>query len=190
MAVNLPLPVITEVDTRLDGLRAALPSDWTRPQTWHLTLQFLGEWPLDRVNRLRDGLLPLTATEAFDLRCAGLGTFPVTGPPRVLFLHLQGQEAAAALAADVRAAVQRVWPDGPQDIKPFQGHLTVARFKIRPRPDARDLLRTADLGPLPQWTVQGFSLMSSRLDPGGALHAEQAYFPLRKKGEKNPLPPA
>lgn len=190
MAVNLPSPVIAEVDTRLDGLRAGLPIAWTRPQTWHLTLQFLGEWPLDRVNRLRRDLLPLTATEAFDLRCAGLGTFPAAGPPRVLFLHLQGQQAAAALAADVRAAVQRVWPDGPQDLKPFQGHLTVARFKVRPRPDVRTLIAAADLGPLPQWAVEGFSLMSSRLDPGGAAHTEQAYFPLRKKGEKNPLHPA
>src|SRR5207249_9851649 len=61
------------------------------------------------------------------LRLEGLGTFPSSGPPRVLWVGLVGDlDALARLAADVeRDAVSCGW--NPER-RPFRPHLTLARI--------------------------------------------------------------
>lgn len=180
VAVKVPEHLASAVDARIDGLRRRLPLAWTRRDTWHLTLQFLGEWPEERCSRLQEALLPLTGIPAFALDPDGLGQFPDRGPPRVLFLHLSAGEEAARLAGAVRETVQSVWPDGPQDTKPFRGHLTLARVKQRLESSDVKLLQECKLELLPRWPVEGFNLMASRLSPAGAEHHELAYYRLRK----------
>ena len=38
---------------------------------------------------------------------------------------------AAHLAGRVREIVGGTWPDGPQDTRPFRGHLTLARIQAK-----------------------------------------------------------
>ena len=44
---------------RVDPWRDRIPVKWTRPETWHLTLQFLGEWPAERLEALQERLFGL-----------------------------------------------------------------------------------------------------------------------------------
>jgi 2'-5' RNA ligase len=120
----------------------------------------------------------------FALPAGGLGAFPDLRRPRVLFLQLADDGAAAALARSVREKVAGIWPDGPGDTKPFRPHLTLCRIR-RPLSDAGlKSLGEWDLGGLPELPVDGFALYSSVLGPGGARHTVEAEFGLRKKGEK------
>ena len=166
------------VTTGLDDWRARLPLAWTRPATWHLTLQFLGEWPDDRVQGLIRALADRDWPPAFTIAPGDVGAFPHLQRPRVLFLQMEGDGQAAALAREVRRTVTEVWPDGPQDDKPFRGHLTLARVKGPLTGSERDLLARLRLPDLPPQPVADVRLVASTLHRDGARYRDLALFDL------------
>jgi 2'-5' RNA ligase len=179
VAVNPPEHLGDHLATRLDAVRGEIGVAWTRRQAWHLTLMFLGEWPDDRVEPLREALVRAVAPQApLEIRPGGLGAFPDLRRPRVLFLQLDGGDPLRRLAGTVRGAVDATWPDGPQDHKAFRPHLTLARVK-RPLA-ARDLarLRELDLGGAAPFTVAAAHLLASELRPEGARYTDLARLPL------------
>ena len=111
MRVFLAVPcgeqLTAAVTTVLDGWRAGpasrLAVRWTRPETWHLTLQFLGDWPADRLAELKTALEATCSQPAFPLTPGRIGGFPDLKSPRVLFLHMDDDGEAARLAGRVRA---------------------------------------------------------------------------------------
>jgi len=183
VAVNPGERFIAALTTALDDWRPRLPLSWTAPDAWHLTLQFLAEWPENRLPGLVTALTPAADVERFLIEPGATATFGRRGDPRVLFLQMEGAGQAAQLAAGIRAAVAGCWPDGPQDNRPFRSHLTLARIRRPLGPDELKVLSAVTLETLPAMAVDGFSLMASTLGPKGASHAELAFFPLRKKGE-------
>lgn len=183
LAVAPGEPFRTALSSRLDAARRAVPAAWTRPGSWHLTLQFLGEWPQERLAGLQDALDAADPGPPFSLRPGGLGAFPDLRRPRALFLHLQDDGQAAALAGRLRTAVDAAWSDGPQDRKAFRPHLTLARART---PLGHEDLRTLsgiDLCGLPEIPVEGFALIASALGPGGSRYRDLAFWSMRKKGE-------
>ena len=168
---------------RLDVHGSPAPVGWTRPANWHVTLQFLGNWPWERLSALLPLLQSLPGPCPAALTPAGLGGFPDLARPRVLFLQFRDAEPLADLADQVRQATGAVWPEGPQDTRPFRPHLTLARVTARLEAWQHKALQSIDLDDLPPLVVDRFQLMSSQLEPGGARHAEMAAFALRKKGE-------
>jgi 2'-5' RNA ligase len=164
--------------TALDDWRPRLRIAWTRPESWHLTLQFLGEWPEDRVQGLIRTLQDRSWPPAFTIAPGGLGAFPHLRAPRVLFLQMEGDGQAAVLAREVRRSVTEVWPDGPQDDKPFRGHLTLARIKRPLRRPERELLPELRLTDLPPQPVTDFALVASTLHREGARYRDIARFSL------------
>lgn len=183
VAVPVGLPLAAELSRRLDALPGPAPVRWTAAGTWHLTLQFLGDWPADRLEALQTALSGLAAPGAFALEPAGLGGFPDLFRPRVLFLQFRDAGPLVDLARKVREASATAWPDGPQDTRPLHPHLTLARLRDPLTPQQLNLLRDIDLHGLPPFEAGHFELLSSRLGPGGARHAVLAAWPLRKKGE-------
>jgi len=178
LAVHPGTQLVQTLTTALDSASPRLPVRWTRSATWHVTLQFLGEWPAERVEQLQDALAARSWGSGFDLIPAGLGAFPRLRAPRVLFLQFEDDGQATLLADRVRATVARVWPDGPQDTKSFRSHLTLSRIRSPLGRDELDLLQDLDLQGLPRVEVQGFSLMQSRLQPTGAIHEGLGFYPL------------
>ena len=178
LAVPIGERLRRSVATDLDAWRPRLRIAWTRPETWHLTLQFLGDWPEDRVDGLVAALRERDWPSAFTIAPGGLGAFPNLHRPRVLFLQMEGEGQVADLARRVRSVVHEVWPEGPQDDKPFRGHLTLARIK---RPLGRgdhDLLSEISLDDLPPLPVDGFRLVASTLHRDGARYRILAGFDL------------
>jgi len=172
------------VATALDALRSGpigeLPIRWTNPEVWHVTLQFLGNWPTDRLEGLQTALDAAREREPFGLIPAGLGGFPKLNRPRVLFLQLNDDGQAADLAGRVREIVRDCWSGGPQDTRPFRCHLTLGRIRERTPVEKFKLLQDMELRDLPPLAVEGFSLVASELRAEGPRHETLAYFPLRK----------
>lgn len=181
VAVNPGEHLTEQLDTWLDEHRGRFRISWTRPAAWHLTLMFLGPWPAERheslVQNLQTAVEPLPA---FTVQPGGLGAFPGPRRPRVLFLHQDGGKALPTLAAAVRGAVDRTWPDGPQDRKEFRPHLTLARIKHPLPPNLAQDLVSLDPGPLPAFPVNEALLMASELHPTGARYTVQARLPLSR----------
>lgn len=181
VAVNFPTRFVDDLATRLDGWRRALPLAWTRAETWHLTLMFLGEWPAERLPALQAALAAEAATHRpFAVQPGALDAFPDLRAPRVLFLQFLPADGGPlhALAAGVRARVESAWPAGPQDRKAFKPHLTLARIKDPLSRDQREILGRIDLGAWPAQPVTTVRLVASELRPQGARHVDQAVLPL------------
>lgn len=113
---------------------------WTPPESWHLTLAFLGETP----DVLRPDLDERLARAArrhgpYDLRLAGGGRFG----DRALWAAAVGDlPGLARLAQSVRAAARRAGAPADEE-HGFQAHLTLARTArgrpVQLRPFAADL---------------------------------------------------
>jgi 2'-5' RNA ligase len=188
MRVFLAVPcgkrLTTALTTSLDewrSLTGGLKSvRWTRPETWHLTLQFLGEWPENRLAGLKTALAAMRPEPVFTLCPGDLGGFPNLRSPRVLFLHLADDGQSASLAGRVRTVVAETWPEGPQDNRPFRGHVTLGRIRHRLPRSELNCLQKLKLHNLPQVPVEGFDLVASELRPTGPRYTTLARFKLRK----------
>ncbi|MBM4129948.1 RNA 2',3'-cyclic phosphodiesterase [bacterium] len=183
IAVPCGEQLAAELSRRLDAAAGRVAVRWTHPRTWHLTLQFLGDWPADRLQRLRTALVDVAAAVPPPLVPAGWGGFPDRRRPRVLFLQFAPAEPVSELARRVRQASAIVWPDGPQDTRPAHLHLTLARVREPLEAGQLNAVLDIDLSGLPELPVERFCLLASDLRPQGARHTELASYGLRKKGE-------
>lgn len=170
----------TALDDWRSGPGGALALRWTRPETWHLTLQFLGDWPEGRITELKTALGTVRDPASFSLRPGGLGGFPHLKNPRVLFLHMAADGKAARLADRVRTVVNTTWPQGPQDNRTFRSHLTLARIQERLPGSDLKYLQDLRLDNLPPVAVEGFNLVASELFREGPRYTTLAFFALRK----------
>src|SRR5579883_2042528 len=82
IALTLPDPV-REVLAQMSEEAAGFV--WTRPEQLHVTLRFLGDVPLDRIDAIVARLSEVRVAP-FVLPLEGVGTFPPNRPPRVLWL--------------------------------------------------------------------------------------------------------
>ncbi len=161
-----------ELAPRPEGTLAGGASD-------HLTLEFLGEVPADRIPRIVERLRPVGADLApFDLTVDGVGAFPSAAAPRVVWLGVtEGRRDAEELARRIRAALADVVA---APAEPFVPHVTWFRVRSgEARRVAREILDGRRPPPPPRTRrIREFVLKESRLDPRGALHRTVERFPL------------
>jgi 2'-5' RNA ligase len=147
-AVDLDEPVRVRAGRILDHLRARFERDsvelgravkWVRPENLHLTLHFLGELDAGRADEILAMMREPLGEGAFSLEFDGLGMFPASGPPRVLWLGVAtGQEALGRLHAELGHRLERL--SIPTDRRPLSAHLTLARFRYAVRRDVGGLV--------------------------------------------------
>jgi 2'-5' RNA ligase len=179
VALTLPGAVRRKVESvaaelrRLAG-RAAEEVKWVAGENLHLTLQFLGNVPEDRVPGLCAALDEAArASRPLHLEVRGAGGFPNARRPRVIWAGLEGDlEPLADLARDLG---RRLAPLGfPPEDRPFSPHLTLGRARAGGAPGlagALSAVREAECG---SWRAGEIVLFLSRLGPDGpryeALH--------------------
>ncbi|EGB15062.1 2'-5' RNA ligase [Pseudodesulfovibrio mercurii] len=152
--------------------------NWSRPDTWHLTLKFLGETEEARIPAIREALAAIHFP-AFPVQAGGTGAFPDAKRPKVLWLGLvQGGEQTATLARSIEDALTAIGI--PREKKPFRPHLTLGRIR-KPAPgDWQPILDAAAAQEWPPFTVPHFTLWQSVLTPEGAIHTPLAAFPAQQ----------
>lgn len=159
---------------------------WVGPETFHITLQFLGE--TKKLDEIRHALQSVNG-EPIALAFRGAGFFPHPKGPRVFWI---GIESDSHLQALVSAVAQALTPLGfERDAGTFTPHLTLARSGSgRPRPvpgerPALGLQRVRDeLGKSPPpdfgtMTAHQFVLYESHLSSAGPRYEKLAAFSLR-----------
>jgi RNA 2',3'-cyclic 3'-phosphodiesterase len=167
LAVGIPDQQRERMAPFLATCQALVPAfRWVAPDSWHLTLRFLGGVDRNRLEALAADLRAVSV-EPFPVRFDGVGSFGRGSAVRVVWLGLAaGSEELGRLAAEIEA---RCAAEGFEaEARPYNPHLTLARSRQK-RGD-----RLPELPPPPQlpgWTVTGFQLYRSRLGPGGAAYS-------------------
>jgi 2'-5' RNA ligase len=179
VALELPPNVLTTLARIRSGLKRSIPSGavrWVQPEGIHLTLKFLGDVPVSQLADLKTALEQAAGGHSpFELEIRGLGCFPNTQRPRVLWVGVGGD--LPRLSALQSAVEQFIAPLGyPTERDTFSPHLTLARTARQAgREEIAALGRVAeqtDIGQAARWRVEAVSLMRSQLKPDGAVYTE------------------
>ena len=108
IAIDLPPSIQESLDKQTARLRQTLGDDavrWVPTQNMHLTIKFLGSLPLSHLDFIKRMLTQSAdSNPQFDLQISGLGSFPNSKLPRVLWA---GIHASAGLTS-----LQKVIEDG------------------------------------------------------------------------------
>jgi RNA 2',3'-cyclic 3'-phosphodiesterase len=158
----------------------ALVLRWIPAENLHITLWFLGEVPDPRAASVLTALDRPFDIPPFPLALGGIGAFPSSGLPRVVWLGVR--EGDAGLAALHREIGARLEPLGfAAEPRPFAAHLTLGRVKGARPGTAPRVVRArwrelaADAG---ECAVAAVTLFRSRLSRRGAVHEALLRVPL------------
>ena len=190
MRLFVALDIDSEVRRRITEFRnqmRPLAPDvrWVDQETFHITLQFLGE--TNRLDEIQRALQSVRAAP-IELSFRNTGFFPSPKSPRVFWV---GIEADQNLQEVVNSVGQVLRPLGFEpDAAPFTPHLTLARSgsgRPRPVPGERPApalqqvrAKVETLGPLEfgTMTAREFYLYESKLSPAGARYTKLSRYPL------------
>lgn len=155
-------------------LRDRFPrASWTKPESWHLTLKFLGEVEEGSIARFAEEIgTAALETVTGEIQAGPAVVFPERGRPRVLgvgFSPSPGLESVARLAQRAQQASARLGSAGED--RPFHGHVTFARIRDAwPAEAVEEYRREVESWPFPTWLARSCVLFESLLTPEGAVH--------------------
>lgn len=183
-ALELPSEVREQIANHGGYLREQVPharASWSRTENIHLTLKFLGDVPLSRVEALSNAAKrAASAAESFRLSVSGSGVFPPKGTPRVLWIGVEDQTQTVHRLYE--ALERECAAEGfARDARAFHPHLTVARIR-RPH-GARQLgevHKESDF-PAAQFEVNDLCVIRSELSPDGSRYTVIARHELSKQ---------
>jgi RNA 2',3'-cyclic 3'-phosphodiesterase len=178
VALEIPADVRGRLAALMDNLRTLAPHfKWVRAQNLHLTLKFLGEIDLAKLEAIRAALAGLRSMPEFELRYRGFGFFPNEKRPRVFWAGIDAGPELAKLATAIDGQAAKLGV--PQEDRAFSAHLTLARLdgQILPVPfrDAFSKYAQEEFGTT---RVMQFHLMESKLKSTGAEYTTLQSFAL------------
>ena len=172
-AIELPDALKARVAEHVARLRSTFThvrASWEKPEKLHITLKFLGDVEVSRVEELaRASRRAAEKVCPFELTIEEAGVFPPHGQPRVLWLGIGGDDVR--LSSLHQSLEDECAAAGfPRETRAFRPHLTVAR--LRSPQDARKLAAAhLEAGFEPQtFKASELVLMRSELGRGGSRY--------------------
>jgi RNA 2',3'-cyclic 3'-phosphodiesterase len=181
VAIELPAKVRKRLSEHIGRLRILVPDErasWVPEENLHLTLKFLGDVTLTKVElvaQATQGAAELV--ESFELIVGGVGAFPPNGQPRVLWIGIEDPSGRLGLLhQQLEAACEEAGLAREQ--RPFHPHLTIARLR-KPQGSRQLAIIHKELG-FDRETVlaSDLALIRSELQSDGARHTTVARHAL------------
>ncbi len=177
IAIDLPDGVKDALQEIGERLRRQMPGGsvrWSRVSGIHLTLKFLGNVDEGRLPEITAALTQIGQRHApFSITVAGVGCFPNTNKPRVVWVGLEEERGdLKALQRDVDKILAPLGFDPEK--RAYHPHLTLGRTRrgIHSGDQRRvgEIVASADVGALGRLCVESFRLIQSDLRPNGAVY--------------------
>jgi 2'-5' RNA ligase len=196
VALDIDDPIRQRLATFVEGVQGfASDARWIKPESLHITLKFIGEWPTDAVTQLEQSLSNLSG-EPIPLRFHGYGFFPTQKAARVFWVGMAGGPSLADLAVHIDEATSVLGI--PRETRAYSPHLTLARaaggsgtpaWRKGDRANSgfrrlQDKLATMPDLEFGTMTAREFFLYQSQLSPKGSRYTKIARFPLGQAGQK------
>lgn len=202
VAIDITEEIRKRIARFLEGVRRFAPdAKWVGPETFHITLKFIGERTAEDTERIRQVLQEIQAAPVA-LSFSGYGFFPNPNKARVFWTGIQADEHLAQLASAVDAATADLGI--AREKAPFTPHLTLARARDgsprgasgrpgahpgdRPRSTFARVQEKLQALPSPEFgtmTATEFFLYESKLSPKGAHYTKLERFPLNGRALRN-----
>lgn len=183
IAVDLSPSIQQAIQKYVNNLRQLVGDSvrWVPAGNIHLTLKFLGDISPTSLEMLNQMLRAEGETcPPFDISIGGLGSFPNSKRPRVLFVGVQAPAELEALQSGIESACARLGYES--DLRPFSPHLTIGRVRDRVPPESlRRIGRTLEetkIDSLGAARVDSVHLYKSELKPGGSVYTKLYSAPL------------
>jgi len=160
-----------------DDLRPAAEGyvRWERVANLHVTLKFLGDVRVDRVQPVFDAVRAVAAEcEAAVLRAEAADAFPRPARPRVVVVRLS--DPGGTLAHTAAALEEALAGLGyPREERPFRAHITIGRARANARVhDLTDALAAVGVADVPEVVADTLVVYESKLAPSGATYTALA----------------
>jgi RNA 2',3'-cyclic 3'-phosphodiesterase len=173
IAIELPAGVRQKLKAHIGGLRESVPeasASWSREDNLHLTLKFLGDTPVSRIESLSQATkTAASAVSAFELVVKGCGAFPPRGQPRVLWIGVEdpsGQLSRLHQALEDECAQAGF----AREQRSFHPHLTIARLR-KPHGSRQLAIRHQEIGFEAETVgVSALAVVRSELRSEGSRH--------------------
>ena len=173
VAIELPADVRKRIKEHIDRLRDANPearASWNREENLHLTLKFLGDISVAKVEALSDAAQhAANKVSPFKLIVGGCGSFPPRSQPRVLWIGTG--DPSGNLDELHRALEEECARKGfAHEKRPFHPHLTLARVR-KPQGSRQLASLHKELGfHSEKVSVSGIGVIRSELRTEGSNH--------------------
>ncbi|MFC1981542.1 RNA 2',3'-cyclic phosphodiesterase [Chloroflexota bacterium] len=177
IAIELP----DELKAALARLEARLksgeryPVKWVNPNSIHITLKFLGNTGIDRVDGITKAITGAAREiSPFHLEVKGLGVFPNLKRVQIVWVGVSGE--TDRLGQLQQRIESNLAPLGfAPESRPFRPHLTLARLRDRASPEERQsfgqLIADTRFEGVYGFNVDCISLMKSQLTREGAIYS-------------------
>lgn len=126
-AIDIDPQVREKLAELLNRLRPLAKLSWTTPDRLHITTKFIGEWPEDRLEEIKNTLASAGSPGAIDISIRDLGWFPNARRPRVFWAGVHGGAPLRDLAHATEEAVFRLGV--AREERDYSPHLTLARIR-------------------------------------------------------------
>lgn len=149
--------------SRSQGIR------WTRPENFHVTLQFLAEVRREHLPLLIANVRAKLATVSQnpEMKFGAINIFPNPYRPRVIVLEVLAQEKLAELSKLIGEGIQATQYE--IEGRPFRAHLTLGRIK-QPRAMNLSFIEECSLPEFDTIVVDNVALFRSEPQPEGSLY--------------------
>jgi len=190
IALDIDDAIRQRIQRFMEGVTGFAPdARWVRPESLHITLKFIGEKPVETVEKIKSALSGIRA-QSVEIAFRGYGFFPTAKAARVFWVGIESGPQLLSLAKAVNDATSALGI--PKEDHPFSPHLTLARGGGRsgsPRWSKDDTpnknfqrlqeklaaLPTPDFGTM---AAHEFFLYQSQLSRGGSSYTKIARFAL------------
>lgn len=186
VALDIDEQIRERIATFRDQMRTLAPGvRWVGPETFHITLQFLGE--TQKAEEIKIALATVQAAPV-TVSFGGAGFFPNPNRARVFWAGIHSDEKLQTLVDEIGTALAPLGFQREQE--EYHPHLTLARAgsgrpQARPGDKAASGLQQVrvklETVPPPEFgtmTSHEFILYQSTLTPTGSRYAKLARYPL------------
>ncbi len=105
-----------------------LPIKWTKPNNLHLTLKFIAEFPISKMELLNAHISSsVKEIKPFKLYFTKPGVFPSKNNPKIVWLGFENNKSLYCIVESLNNNLQKIGLQ--RENKKFSPHLTIGRIK-------------------------------------------------------------
>ncbi len=179
IAIEISDELHKAIDQIQKNLKMKIPrARWVKPDSIHLTIKFLGGIDLQQVQRISGHMNDwIEEFHSYELQPQGLGAFPNTHHPRVLWIGFRHvPDIHYNLVGKIESALFSM--GFPREPKRHFPHLTLSRFNEPVHIPEFDALCRNEMIELPDFQVKQVTLFQSDLTQRGARYTPLFSAPL------------